>query len=122
MHEMPFTQALLDMALEAASGRTIRRIRLRAGRLSAVDPEAVSFYFDHLSQGTLAEGALLAFDVAPIELTCRSCGATTAVPDDARTPAREALADALRAGCPCGRAAFTVTGGLGFDLADVEVA
>jgi hydrogenase nickel incorporation protein HypA/HybF len=121
MHEMPFTQAILEMALKSAAGKPIRRIHLRVGWLGAIVPESVQVFFDFLSKGTPAQGAALVFETAPIVLTCRSCGKTIELPHDPETSPRQALAAALRAGCPCRKADLTVTGGLGCDMTGIEV-
>jgi hydrogenase nickel incorporation protein HypA/HybF len=66
MHEMPFTQAILELALEKAEGRRIRSIHLRVGWMSAIVPRSVEVFFDHLSKGSPAEGATLHFEMTPI--------------------------------------------------------
>ena len=76
MHEMAVTQGLLNMALEHAAGRRITDIYLQVGRMSPVVPSSVALFFDHLSQGTLAEGRQAALryhargdDAAPIAVS-----------------------------------------------------
>ncbi len=122
VHEEPYTQALLDLALEQAAGRRIVEIRLAVGQLSAIVPAAVEVNFRHLSRGSAAEGARLVFDPVPVALTCGACGSTglLEVPPDAGV--RPALAAALARGCACGASRLTITGGLGFDLLDVTTA
>jgi hydrogenase nickel incorporation protein HypA/HybF len=76
MHELPVTQSVLDIALrrarEARAGR-ITDIYLVLGELSTNVDESVQFYWDILSKGTPAEGAVLHFRRVPAELECRSC-------------------------------------------------
>ena len=122
MHEMPFTQSILETALKTADGRQIRKIRLRVGRMSAIVPDSVQVFFDFLSRDTPAAGAELIFEMVPITLTCRNCGARIDLPGDETIPARQILAEAFRKGCSCAKGDFTVTGGLGFDLASIELA
>lgn len=122
MHEMPFTQSILETALKTAAGRPIRKIRLRVGRLSAIVPESVQVFFDFLSKDTPAAGAELVFELVPITLSCRNCGASIDLPGDETVPARQTLAEAFRKGCTCAKGDFTVTGGLSFDLASIELA
>ena len=121
MHEMPFTQSILDLALTAAGGKTIRRIHLRVGRLSAIVPASVEVFFDFLSKDTAAEGAELIFQMIPIVLTCRSCGLTRLIDHDESLSARQSLAASFRQACTCGKGDFTVTSGLSFDLAEIEI-
>ena len=54
-------QSALDLALEqaqAAGAQRLLRVRLRIGALSGVVPEALTFAFEALTPGTLAEGAV----------------------------------------------------------------
>ncbi len=122
MHEMPFTQSILEMALQTAAGRPIATIYLRVGRLSAIVPDSVVVFFDFLRKDTAAAAAELVFEMVPITLACRNCGASVEVPGDAATHPRQALAEAFRKGCICGKADFTVSGGLDFDLSRIELA
>jgi hydrogenase nickel incorporation protein HypA/HybF len=120
MHEMPYTQSILEMALKASDGKAIRRIFLRVGRLSAIIPASVEVFFALLSKGTAAEGSELVFETAPIVLTCRNCQAIKELVSDG-SPPRQALANAIREGCRCLKADFTVSGGLSFEMAGIEV-
>ena len=121
MHEMPVTQAMLNMVLEQAGGRQVLKIRLRVGELSPVVPHSVEMFFEYLSRGTNAQGARLEFERAPLETTCPACGARQVhpVPRDARP--QIVLARALARGCPCGARALQLTGGSGFDLVALEI-
>jgi hydrogenase nickel incorporation protein HypA/HybF len=76
MHEMGVTQALLEMSINKANeagAKAIRQINLVIGDMSSVLDDSVQFYFNFLSQGTLAEGARLVFRRIPIEARCRQC-------------------------------------------------
>lgn len=122
MHEMPYTQSILELALESAGEKKITQIRLRVGLLSAIVPESVEVFFDYLSKGTNAEGALLLFETEPILLTCKSCGTKVSIEaDDALSP-RQSLAAIYRSGCSCGDTDYSITGGLGFELSGIDVA
>ncbi len=77
MHELPVTQGILSVVLEAAEqagGYPVRRIDLVIGTLSSIVDDSVQFYFDALSAGTLAQGAQLSFRRVPATLTCWACG------------------------------------------------
>lgn len=121
MHEMPFTQAILEMALKEANGRPVKTIYLRVGAMSAVVPAQVEYFFDFLSKETLARGAKLEFETVPVTLSCRSCGQVTTVPSDEETPPRQALARVFAAGCACKNTDFKITGGLDFDMTGIEI-
>ena len=49
-------------------------INLVLGELSGMVDECVQQYFDILKQGTIADGAILAFKKNPLLLKCRKCG------------------------------------------------
>lgn len=116
MHEEPYTQAILDLALSEADGKRIREIRLAVGRFGAIVPASVEVFFRHLSTGTPAQGARLVFETVPVELTCIACGHILALDVPQEVPIRPALAAALKSGCRCGEKKLKITGGLGFDL------
>lgn len=76
MHELAVTQALLALALERAkeAGATrISDIHLEIGQLSSYVDDSVQFYWDTISQGTMAEGAKLHFKRVPLLLRCVAC-------------------------------------------------
>jgi len=84
MHELSITQSILSIALEqaeAAKANRINKINLTIGELSGIDDDCVRFYFDLLSQDTIAAKASLSFDRPQTELRCRNC-ATTFSPDN----------------------------------------
>ncbi|MEZ4770360.1 MAG: hydrogenase maturation nickel metallochaperone HypA [Caldilineales bacterium] len=113
MHELPITQGILDTAVSAAQQAGTHRILaidLAIGGLSGVVDDSVQFYFDILSQGTLAEGATLRFRRLPATATCLDCGATfAAIPP-------------LAPACPaCGSPALRVEGGREFYVESIDI-
>ncbi len=121
MHEASITQAMLDLALEYAQGQRITDIHLQVGKMSFVVPECVEFYFEYLSQGTLAEGARLHFETVPLEMTCLDCGRQADLSDWADDPPRAIMVQALARGCQCGSKNLRVTGGTDFNMVSLEV-
>jgi hydrogenase nickel incorporation protein HypA/HybF len=76
MHEVGIMQNTLDIALEYArkqGASRIHRIVLRVGELSGVVPEALSFAFDVVMQGTIAQNAQLQIEYLPILCYCPTC-------------------------------------------------
>jgi len=76
MHELAITESILSIADQAAKenhGSKVTDIYLVIGQLSSIVDDSVQFYWDHISQGTLCEGATLHFDRRPAILHCRAC-------------------------------------------------
>ena len=121
MHEASITQAMLDLALEHAKGQRITDVYLRVGRMSFIVPESVEFYFEYLSQDTVAEGARLHFEAAPLEMTCLDCGRQADLSDWADEQSRVIMVQTLAQGCQCGSKNLRVTGGTGFNMVSLEV-
>ena len=59
MHELSVTREIVAIACNAASGQRVRAISVAVGALSCVSPDALTFCFDVVAQGTRAEGARL---------------------------------------------------------------
>ncbi|MEW5869720.1 MAG: hydrogenase maturation nickel metallochaperone HypA [Chloroflexota bacterium] len=76
MHELSVTESLLEITLrhaqQAQAGR-VTDLHLVIGQLSSIVNDSVQFYWDIISQGTLAEGARLHFRRIPVELLCLDC-------------------------------------------------
>jgi hydrogenase nickel incorporation protein HypA/HybF len=76
MHELSVTQHVLDVALrnaEAADATRILHLYLVIGDLASIVDDSVQFYWDFVSQDTIAEGAELHFRREPGSLGCRDC-------------------------------------------------
>jgi hydrogenase nickel incorporation protein HypA/HybF len=112
MHELPATQGMLEVALDAARGAgatRIREIHLVVGELTSMVDDSVQFYFDILARGTMAEGARLVFRREPAILACRACGHG------------EEVVPPLRPTCPrCGSLQLEVTGGQAFRVESLD--
>lgn len=113
MHELPVTQAILDTAVNTArqaGALRIVAIDLVIGELSGIVDDSVQFYFDILSQGTLAQGAQLRFQRQPAQAVCLACGHSY----NAAPP--------LAPFCPeCGSAQVQVSGGRQFFVESIEI-
>jgi hydrogenase nickel incorporation protein HypA/HybF len=110
MHELPITEGILKIATDAAAGRQITTIHLVVGELSSIVDDSVQFYFDMLSKGTVAEGAVLDFQRRPATMQCWDCGRSF----EARPP--------LSPICPhCGGTKLQVTGGRELRVESIEV-
>jgi len=77
MHELSVTQGMLDIVLEKAKetqASRVARINLVIGEISSIVDDCVQFYFDFLSEGSIASGATLVFTRIPMQVRCRNCG------------------------------------------------
>ncbi len=77
MHELAITESILSIADQAAKDNhssKVTDIYLLIGQLSSIVDDSVQFYWDHISQGTTCEGAILHFDRRPAVLECKTCG------------------------------------------------
>lgn len=78
MHEAALTQSLVKILLAQAQHHQVARItcvRLRIGKMRAVEPQSMAFCFNAFSAGTLAEDAELIIEVMPAIARCDACGA-----------------------------------------------
>ena len=112
MHELPVTESILTIALrhagEAGAAR-ITDVYLVIGDLSSIVDDSVQFYWDIISEGTIAAGARLHFQRLPITLLCLQC-------DHHYTPAQDDFA------CPqCGSERVKIDQGEEFYLDSVEI-
>jgi hydrogenase nickel incorporation protein HypA/HybF len=112
MHELAVTESLLEIALRHARGKNASRITglyLVIGQWSSIVDDSVQFYWDIISDGTIANGAKLHFHRVPVLLTCQDCGKDY-------TPASEEFA------CPhCGGTHAKVKTGDEFHLEAIDV-
>lgn len=115
MHELPVTRSILGIVLRHAEANGVERVLsvdLGIPALSDLESEWLQSYFDRLSQGTAAEGAVLRVRRLPLTFLCTVCSREFAV-------TREELESA---GCPaCGGSAASVTAGTGYTVESMEV-
>ncbi|HMV97935.1 MAG TPA: hydrogenase maturation nickel metallochaperone HypA [Anaerolineales bacterium] len=84
MHELAVTESILDISLrhakEAGASR-VTDINLVIGQFASIVDDSVSFYWNIVAEGTMAQGARLHFERIPAEMACSACGHTFH-PDD----------------------------------------
>jgi hydrogenase nickel incorporation protein HypA/HybF len=76
MHELTVTESILDIVIkhaQQARASKITDINLVLGDLSSIVDDSVQFYWDMISEGTLAEGAVLHFNRIQTEMECLEC-------------------------------------------------
>jgi hydrogenase nickel incorporation protein HypA/HybF len=112
MHELGITQQLLDLTLryaEEAGAARVLQLNLIIGEFSSIVDESVQFYWDMISEGTIAEKAELHFERVPGKLRCAACGHEFGVSEfDGHCPA-------------CGGLQASVIDGDQFRLESIEV-
>ena len=84
MHEMSIAQSLIGIIeeeMEKHGAKTLRSVRLHIGRMSAVVPDALSFCFQVITEGTALEGARLDMEIIPLKGYCRKCGSEFEIED-----------------------------------------
>ena len=76
MHELPITENILKIALrhaDSAGATKITDIHLVIGKLASIVDQSVRFYWDIISEDTIAEGASLHFSIIPAQILCLDC-------------------------------------------------
>ena len=76
MHELGITENIITIALDKASeaqASKITQINLVMGELSGFVQDCIQFYFDSLSKDTIAQTAVLHFELVSAQLRCRNC-------------------------------------------------
>jgi hydrogenase nickel incorporation protein HypA/HybF len=77
MHELSIAQSIAEIVCRHAAGRRVSKVELKVGRLRQVVPSSLSFSFELVAQGTVAEGAELEMHAVPAVAICRECDAET---------------------------------------------
>lgn len=111
MHELAITQSILDISRKAAEehGATrVKSVRIMLGEYSGVVPQCIQYYFDVISKGTVAEGALLDIRRLPVVIHCHGCG-------------RDSTIDKRHIACPlCGNTDLKLLQGREFYIESLE--
>lgn len=112
MHELSVTESLLEITLrhaEQANARRVIDLNIVVGQLASIVDDSVQFYWDMISEGTLAQGARLHFRRVPAELVCQDCGTRYAP-------------DGVELACPgCASLRVKIASGEEFYLDSIEV-
>lgn len=113
MHELSIAASVVDAVAESLRkypGARVLQVRLRVGKLAAVDEESLQFCWGIATEGTALAGARLAVTAVPVTVHCPACGAVGEL---------ESLQDFR---CPrCGDPATDVRGGRELEIEAVEI-
>ena len=112
MHEMGIACSVLA-AVQAEAGRfpdkAIRKVGVRIGEMSALDPEALRFCFEAMTRDTELASLELGIEICPFRYRCRDC-------------AHEFVVHNYECQCPqCASAKTECIGGDELELAYLEV-
>ena len=112
MHELAISENILKVivpAAEKANAKRIISVRMHIGEVSGVIPSLLEKAFAVASEGTMAEGAKLVFEISPTIVHCCDCG------EDGET-------DKLTRACKkCGSFNVKIVSGREYFIEDLEV-
>jgi len=116
VHELAVTDSILSIVLNHANragADRVVRIHVRISELSHLKAEWLQPYFDHLAEGSAAEGALLIIESVPPGFICGECGARFSI----------SLTRIEHVECPhCGSRSCTLDSGDDYLVESIEVA
>jgi hydrogenase nickel incorporation protein HypA/HybF len=111
MHEVSIAQGLMKILEDETNKHDVSRItrvHLRIGELSTCVPDALTFAFEVVSEGTVAQGAELKIEIVPAKGRCEKCDI-------------EFHVDSTMFLCPqCGGIAAEIVSGKELDIAEIE--
>jgi len=112
MHEMSIAESLVDIIRDEMSknnARALKSVRLHIGEISAVVPQALSFCFHVITEGTEMEGARLDMDIVPLRGYCHPCD-------------RDFPIENFEFACPyCGNREIETISGQDLSIVEIEV-
>ena len=112
MHEMSLAEGVLQLVEDTAAREGAQRVKtvvLEIGRLSSVEPAALSFCFEAVTHGSIAAGTTLEIVDVPGAGWCMQCAATVPM-------------TALFGACPqCGSHQVQATGGTEMRVREIEI-
>ena len=82
MHELSIATALCDQVRRhTPAGSTATRIRIEAGPLQSIDPDALAFAWQSITDKTDLAASQLEITIHPWQLTCEKCRRAWTSPD-----------------------------------------
>ena len=76
MHELAVTQGLLKICLDEGKKhnvKSIKEINIKVGELTDLVPSCISYYFNIVAKGTIAENTKINIDKIPVSIRCNKC-------------------------------------------------
>lgn len=101
--------AIIEEEMDKHGAKVLRSVRIHIGQMSAVVPDALSFCFQVITEGTALEGALLHMEIVPLKGYCLACGKEFEIEDYAFV-------------CPtCGSTRIESIAGQDLSIVEIEV-
>jgi hydrogenase nickel incorporation protein HypA/HybF len=127
LHELSIAYEIFDQVMATAKANRateVKHVTLQMGRLSHTNPEQLSFCFNVLAAGSIAENADFIVEMIPLSLECE-CGYTGTVDEkqirESSGLKSELLAYVAAMECPvCGKDAH-ITGGRELIIKSIEI-
>lgn len=74
MHELGIAQEIVSIVSQKVEGKSVKRLTLEIGKLTAILPDALQFAFEVCTEGTPLEGAKLEIIELAARAQCMECG------------------------------------------------
>jgi hydrogenase nickel incorporation protein HypA/HybF len=112
MHEVGIAQSLMDVVFETAKNngaKKINKVFIKIGRLQAVEESSLTFAYDTIKEGTIAENSELIVEHVPLTGQCMDCD-------------HKAEFEEIFMTCPkCGSSAVLTLTGRELQITEIEV-
>jgi len=76
MHEFSIAESLLSIVREEIARHSLKNVisvKIKVGRFTAIQPEALSFCFELITKNTSLKGVALDIEVLTIKVYCEEC-------------------------------------------------
>jgi hydrogenase nickel incorporation protein HypA/HybF len=77
VHEMSLCEAIASSVAKLADGGTVTSVSIRVGHFRQVVPNALSFCWEMLTEGSNLGGSKLVIEQVPAVIECEKCGVET---------------------------------------------
>ena len=115
MHELAVTESILNIVVKhaaASQAQKVLSISLKIGEFTDLIGDWMQHYFDYLSRDTIADGAVLNIERAPVVFQCKECKISFPV----------SVRDSGKIGCTqCGSTNVMLISGREFYIQHIEV-
>lgn len=76
MHEMSVTMSMMEIVrhhMVKNGVKQLKKLKIRVGKLTAIEPQSLMFCFSVYIHGTSLEGAILEIESIPMVCRCSNC-------------------------------------------------